>query len=447
MAYTETVTPSNEMATRVGDCTYNNLFVSAYGKPSWDALIAKTAEKYNLPQILEYIGEGVAESSTLNWAEEGAIIKLYTITSSTGGGTTTAELTLTETNPYFAIGDYILLPSGSGDKQKLVQVTEIATTPNHVLTVESVDGEVILAANIAAAGQIMWVANVTAPCGTLSDGRRYKPNQRTAVAQIISQNKPFCYDEESQLSWVGNKEGTVKYYHSIDEQTHVKEFNLAVSNYVLFGEATASPTSLTSGAISGDGIIANIMTGGTVGTWAGNIAEDDLQDICTTMVKNSPYAEGEWLVLGGSTAISKTKKALKDYFTVGGAGSFTAERRAGKAGFDVTSYTFNGAILHLHNLHIFDLIPAPVAGGINYANALLFLNVSKTKDGAATQIKYVKGFTGKVEKMIMTQKNGHTPLVDGGVRSSNDRCFERAYSSKMMLVMKCLNAHGFFYGV
>ena len=32
MAYTETVTPSNEMATRVGDCTYNNLFVSAYGK-------------------------------------------------------------------------------------------------------------------------------------------------------------------------------------------------------------------------------------------------------------------------------------------------------------------------------------------------------------------------------------------------------------------------------
>ena len=73
MAYTETVTPSNEMATRVGDCTYNNLFVSAYGKPSWDALIAKTAEKYNLPQILEYIGEGVAESSTLNWAEEGAI--------------------------------------------------------------------------------------------------------------------------------------------------------------------------------------------------------------------------------------------------------------------------------------------------------------------------------------------------------------------------------------
>ena len=185
----------------------------------------------------------------------------------------------------------------------------------------------------------MWVANVTAPCGTLSDGRRYKPNQRTAVAQIISQNKHFCYDEESQLSWVGNKEGTVKYYHSIDEQTHVKEFNLAVCNYVLFGEATASPTSLTSGAISGDGIIANIMTGGTVGTWAGNIAEDDLQDICTAMVKNSPYAEGEWLVLGGSTAIAKTKKALKDYFTVGGAGSFTAERRAGKAGFDVTSYT------------------------------------------------------------------------------------------------------------
>ena len=177
----------------------------------------------------------------------------------------------------------------------------------------------------------MWVANVTAPCGTLSDGRRYKPNQRTAVAQIISQNKPFCYDEESQLSWVGNKEGTVKYYHSIDEQTHVKEFNLAVSNYVLFGEATASPTSLTSGAISGDGIIANIMTGGTVGTWAGNIAEDDLQDICTAMVKNSPYAEGDWLVLGGSTAIAITKKALKDYFTVGGAGSFTAERRAGKA--------------------------------------------------------------------------------------------------------------------
>lgn len=447
MAYTETNTPSVDMSTRVGDCTYDNLFVAAYKKPSWDTLISKSAEKYNLPQILEYIGEGTAENSTLNWAEEGSIIKLYTITSSTGGGTTTAELTLTETDPYFAVGDYVLLASGTSAKQKLVQVTEIATTPNHVLTVESVDGDAIPAANIASSAQVMWIANVTAPCGSLSDGRRYKPNQRTAVAQIISQNKNFCYDEESQLSWVASTDGNTKYYYSIDEQTHVKEFNLAVSNYILFGQATASPTSLTSGAISGDGIIANIMNGGTVGTWAGTIAEDDLQDICTALVKNSPYANGEWLVLGGSTAIAKSKKALKDYFVTGGAGSFTPERRAGKAGFDVSSYEFNGAILHFHNLHVFDQIPAPVTGGINYENALLFLNVSKTKDGAATQIRYVKGFDGKVEKMIMSQKNGHTPLIAGGVRSSNDRCFERAYSSKMMLVMKTLNAHGFFYGV
>lgn len=447
MAYTETSTPSNTMATRIGDCTYANLFVSAYNKPSWDALIEKTAEKYNLPQILGYIGEGTVDSSTHNWAEEGAIIKLYTIASSTGGGTTEAELTLTETDPYFAVGDYVLLPSGSGAKQKLVQVKDIATTPNHVLTVEAVDGDAILSANIAADGQIMWIANVTAPCGTLSDGRRYKPNQRTAVAQIISQNKHFCYDEESTLSWVGTKDGSTKYYYSIDEGMHVKEFNLAVSNYILFGVATASPTALTSGAVSGDGIIANIMNGGTVGTWAGTLAESDLQDICTAMVKNSPYANGEWLVLGGSTAISAACKALKDYFVTGGAGSFTPERRAGKAGFDVSSYMFNGATLHLHNLHIFDLLPAPVTGGINYENALLFLNVSKTKDGAATQIKYVKGALGEVEKMLMSQKDGHTPAMKGGVRSSNDRCFERTYSSKMMLVMKCLNAHGFFYGV
>ncbi len=447
MAVTTTNTPTTTMSTRTGDCTYNSLFVSAYNKPSWDDLILSCSEKYNLPQILDWIGEGTTDTSTLNWAEEGQIIKLYTIASSTGAPGTEVEVTLTETDPYFTVGDYVLLPSVSGGKQQLAQVKQIAYSPSHVLTLESVDGTNILAASVAANGTIMWVANVTAPCGNLNDGRRYKPRQRTAVAQIVSQNKHFCYDEESQLSYVGNSKGDVKYYYSIDEKMHVKEFNLAVSNMVLIGQETASPTTLSSGAISGAGILANIMTGGTVGTWAGTITEADMQDICTQLVTNSPYANGEWLVLGGATAISNAKTALKDYFVMGGAGSFTADRQAGKAGFDVKSYHFNGATLQFHNLHIFDLMPAPLgSGGINYGNALLFLNITKTKDGAATQIKYVKGFTGEVEKMIMTQRDGHTPLANG-VRSTNNRCFERAYSSKFLLKMACLNSHGFFYSV
>lgn len=443
MSVTITNTPDTNMSTRTADNTSGSLFVAAYGKPSWDGLIVKCAEKYNLPQILEFIGEGTHDASTLNWAEEGQIIKLYTISGSSGAPGTEVELTLTETDPYFAVGDVVMLPSTSGATHKLAQVKAIATTPNHVLTVESVDGSNILAATVANGGTIMWVANVTAPCGSLSDGRRYKPNQRTATAQIVSQNKQFCYDEESQLSWVGNG----KYYYNIDEKTHVKEFNLAVSNMALVGAKTATPTTLSSGAITGDGILTNIMTGGTVGTWAGTITEADMQDICTKLVLNSPYANGEWLVLGGSTAISKAKAALKDYFVTGGAGSFTPERRKGKAGFDVSSYEFNGATLQFQNLHIFDLMPAPLgANGIDYQNALMFLNITKTGDGAATQIKYIKGI-GKVEKMIMTHKDGHTPMIDGGQRSSNDRCFERAYSSKFLIKQTCLNSHGFFYSV
>lgn len=431
------------MSTTGANGDQTNFFSAVYGKPSWETFITGCAEKYNLPQILNFIGEGTHDTSVLNWAEEGSIMKNYTIASSTGAGTSLVELTLDETDPYFSVGDYIMLPSTATNAQKLAQVKEIALSPNHVLTIEPVDGVAFASDSIADGKQIMWIANVTAPCGDLSDGRRYKPNQKTAVAQIVSQNKEFCYDEESKLSWVGGK-----YFYSIDEKTHVKEFNLGVSNMIVFGQATQSTTTLSSGAVSGNGIIANIMNGGTVGTWAGTIAEADLQDICTELVLNSPYDKGEWLVLGGATAISSAKKALKDYFVTGGAGSFTADRQAGKAGFNVSSYTFNDAVLQLHNFHLFNQTPANSgSGGIDYKNALLFLNITKDASGAGTQIRYIKGHLGEVEKMIMSEEHGHSPANKTGIRSNRGRCFERGYSSKFLLQMKCLNAHGFFFGV
>ena len=424
----------NAIVDSVGIFDEKNIFNADIKKPEWDPILKELSVRYTVADLLEKIGSaGTYTNGEIFWSEIGYFKKNQTVSAVTIT-TNTADVTITESERYFVVGDTISL-SATG---KQVQVKAIVSDSPQIITVETLDGTTLVNGDFT--GSVLYhIGSFMPKCGTLPDGRYFTPTKVSAIETIQPTTADYCVDDVSQLVWIGDG-----YWYHKNQVMKRQEHKVIKQGNILWGQGN---TTATAGGTSGEGLVPIILQQGTVITDSTSVTEDNIIDFVAALRYNgADYSYNEYLCLCGYKYHTAVTKALKDYVKNSNAQSRYLKGNAGDFGLELQTYTLNGLVVTFVACAAFDEPGVSNLSGIpDTQNMGLYLNIGQNDQGRGIELLYKKLFNGIVDNEYMTRKDGIGSVKNGGVVSQAKRCFSEYISSSYILKVTYRNSHGIHY--
>jgi len=268
----------------------------------------------------------------------------------------TASVTFTTTIPsnvgagigYYQVGDVFQV----NDSRTLGLVTAIGTAGNfQTLTASKLDpsgsSPSWAAGTITTGFSIGHVFSAFAEGSTGPNGRVFLPVEDFNYTQILRRSMKITGSEMSNRTLLGDGRS---WYFTV-EDILMKEFARDREFLVMFGQKTPSTAPYSSTTRTTRGILDWVLSSGVVNTYSSTpgVTEADLQNTIQTLLPEGGSAE--YLILCGSTFLSRVQVSLKDYAIHG-----IDYGALGKnmAGLDFQGYKFAGKTLYFAYYCLFD---------------------------------------------------------------------------------------------
>jgi len=402
--------------------------------------------QYYMTTLLDKLGasEPVARD-VFSWNIMDRTRKSATYTALANGTTATATLTtdIAAASPnlgYFQVGDVIRV----GKSGALGRVSAIGISGGvQTIQVTRPDGSNWDTTALPAVTSGDVIGHVFSAFGEGTngpEGRLYLPTEDYNYTQILKGSMKVTGSEMSNRTILGDG----KAWYFTNEEIMLKEFARDREILIMFGQRANS-----GGVKWSRGIFDFVNTGGIINTFASSpgVSESDLQGHIEDMLPEGGSAE--YLVLCGSTFLSKVMVALKDY-AVGGAQSYGALGN-NMAGLDFQGYKFAGKTVYFAYYELFDdtavlpFVGTPSAAAINFRNLSLWLDMGTDSAGQRLiKLKY-KAHGGVQRKFVHVVIPGMMKFEgdnDGGFAANSFDGVEIQVLSEIGLELRLANRHG-----
>lgn len=434
----------------------NHLPTAVFHKPVWDEMLFKQSNAYWFTSLVEtYGGEGEAiADNTFSWVEDGKWYSKQHVTSVTIPTAGELLFVLTETAQYFVPKDVIdlgLKYPGREGINVTGRVTATGTSgANQTITVTVIDPygtavAAIVTGDFPITHELTLLYNSHGECFEKPEGRIHTPEKFTNKLTKIVNTYQVCDDASNQGVWFKNSVNGKFYWVDEEEQAVQKYHKMQQDMCCLFGQehSFVDPTNASYEGVAGYGLIPLIAEHSTVGTFAGDVTEDDLIEMIKALSLSSTCKEFD--VMCGIDFYVAAMKALKEYFISGSVIYGKFGDKSLKIGIKFSEYVFGNTTLRLMEYPPFsdpDFLPAN-AGGINYSNFALFLCM---KQGRIKTMYKKNRKTGTKIKNHVNYKSGWT-MAPSGSQSTDDRaCDTIVYATHLGLKAKGLNDFGMMVG-
>ena len=422
------------------------VFNSGIHDPEYSKVLTYKYPQYYMTTLLDKLGasEPVAQS-TFSWSIMDRTRKGGTYTAIANGTTATATLTtdIAAVSPqlgYYQVGDVIRIAKTGA----LGRVTAIAIAGGfQTIDVVRPDGSVWSTTPLPAvtsSDSIGHVFNAFAEGSNGPDGRLFLPDEDYNYTQILKRSMKVTGSEMSNKTILGDG----KAWYFTNEEILLKEFARDREILIMFGQrASNSSVKWTRG------IFDFVNSGGVINTYASNpgVAESDLQDHIADMLPEG--GSSEYLVLVGSTFLSKVMKALKDYAIHGQSYGTLGNNMAG---LDFAGYKFAGKTVYFAYYELFDdtavlpYVGTPSSTAINFRDFSLWLDMGTDSAGQRLiKMKYKAhgGIQRKfVHKVIPGMMEFDSTGAEGGFAANSFDGVELQLLSEIGLEMRLANRHG-----
>lgn len=422
------------------------VFNSGIHDPEYSKVLTYKYPQYYMTTLLDKLGasEPVAQS-TFSWSIMDRTRKSATYTAIANGTTATATLTtdLAATAPnlgYFQVGDVIRI----GKTGALGRVVAIGISGGfQTIDIVRPDGSVWSTTPLPAVttGDVFGhVFNAFAEGSNGPDGRLWLPTEDYNYTQILRASMKVTGSEMSNRTILGDG----KAWYFTNEEILLKEFARDREILIMFGQRASNASIKWT-----RGIFDFVNSGGVVRTFASTpgVAESDLQNMITDLLPEGGSAE--YVVLCGSTFLSKVMVALKDYAIHGQSYGPLGNNMAG---LDFAGYKFAGKTIYFAYYELFDdtavlpYVGTPSATAINFRNFSLWLDMGTDSAGQRLiKLKYKShnGIQRKfVHKVIPGMMEFNSTGSEGGFAANSFDGVEVQLLSEIGLELRLANRHG-----
>lgn len=434
----------------------NYVFQSGIYDPEHSAILTYKYPQYYLTTLLDKLGaaEPVAQDvfswSIMDRTRIGAAITSAVTTGSPNTGLFTINTAVTGTGAsqvgYYQVGDVVQINnsrvqglvnaigvSGGFQQLNLTKLDPTGSNPNWA------------AADIANGFVIGHLYSAFAEGSTGPAGRVFLPYEDFNYTQILRSSLKITGSEMSNRTLLGD--GRSWYFTA--EDIMLREFARSRELLIMFGQKTPASAPYSSATRTSRGILDWVLSQGIVNTYSSNpgVSESDLVNQIQSLLPEG--GSSEYLVLCGSTFLSRIQMALKDYAVHG-----IDYGALGKnmAGLDFQGYKFAGKTLYFAYYCLFDdpqvlnYLSTPTATAINYRDFSLWLDLG-TDAGGTRLLKLKYKANGDVQRKFvhkiipgMIDFNGTGP--DGGIAANSFDGVEVQVLSEIGLELRLPNRFG-----
>lgn len=366
------------------------------------------------------------------------------------GTTATATLTLdTSTTPtagigYFQVGDVIRVSKTGA----LGVVSAISTSGGfQTIDVKRPDGSNWATSALPAVTSADSIGHVFSAFGEGTNGpagRVFLPTEDYNYTQILKRSMKVTGSEMSNKTILGDGRA---WYFTVEEIL-MKEFARDREILLMFGvKANAN------GIKWSRGIFDWVNTSGQITTYSSTpgVTEADLQNHIAKLLPEGGSAE--YLVLCGSTYLTKVMASLKDYKIFNSTPGALGSRMAG---LDFQGYTFAGKTIYFAYYELFDdpqvlpYLSTPSSTAINFRDFSLWLDLGTDNNGRGLiKLKY-KAHNGVQRKFIHTvipgMMNATGAQAEGGFAANSFDGVEIQLLSEIGLELRLPNRMGIMRG-
>lgn len=425
------------------------VFQSGIHSPEHSKIMTYKYPQYYMTTLLDKIGadEPVAQD-VFSWSIMDRTRQSCNYTAIANGTTATATLTTdigggTLASPnlgYFQPGDVIRVAKTgalglvsaigiSGGYQTIDIVrpdgSNWSTTPLPAVT--SADG-------------IGHVFSAFAEGATGPAGRLFLPTEDYNYTQILRRSMKVTGSEMSNRTLLGDGS---QWFFTV-ENILMKEFARDREVLLMFGQKANNASIKWS-----RGIYDWVSTSGQLTTYASTpgVTESDLQNHIAKLLPEGGSAE--YLVLCGSTFLTKVMNALKDYKIFN---STPGSLGASLAGLDFSGYSFAGKTIYFCYYELFDdvaVLPylgTPSATAVNFRDFSLWLDLGTDASGKRLITLKYRSFNGVQRKFVHAVIPGMMTatgaVADGGFAANSFDGVEIQLLSEIGLEFRLPNRHG-----
>ena len=427
------------------------VFNSGIHDPEYSKVLTYKYPQYYMTTLLDKLGasEPVAQSS-FSWSIMDRTRKSATYTAITNPTSVTATLKTDIAASgaelgYFQVGDVIRIAKSGA----LGRVSAIGIDTGFQ-TIDIVNPTGVAWANnttsvnglptVSSGDVIGHVFNAFGEGTNGPDGRLFLPTEDYNYTQILKRAMKVTGYEMSNRTILGDG----KAWYFTNEEILLKEFARDREILIMFGQRASS-----GGVKWSRGIFDFVNGGGVINTYASNpgVSEADLQAQIEDMLPEGGSAE--YLVLCGSTFLSKVMKALKDYAIHGQSYGPLGNNMAG---LDFAGYKFAGKTVYFAYYELFDdtavlpYVGTPSASAINFRDFSLWLDMGTDSAGQRLiKMKYKAhgGIQRKfVHKVIPGMMEFDSTGAEGGFAANSFDGVEIQLLSEIGLELRLANRHG-----
>lgn len=421
------------------------VFQSGIHQPEHSKFLTYKYPQYYMTTLLDKLGAAEAVTQDVfSWSIMDRTRLSCNYTAVANGTTATATLTtdiaaVTVNLGYFQPGDVIRVSKTGA----LGVVTAIAIAGGfQTIDVQRPDGTVWSTATIPAVTSADSIGHVFTAFGEGTNGpagRVFLPVEDFNYTQILKRSMKVTGSEMSNKTLLGD--GKAWYFEV--ENILMKEFARDRELLVMFGQKANA-----NGIKWSRGIFDWVSTSGQLTTYASTpgVGEADLQSHIAKLLPEGGSAE--YLVLCGSTFLTKVMNALKDYkihnSTPGSLG-------ASMAGLDFSGYAFAGKVIYFAYYELFDdpnvlpYLSTPSSTAINFRDFSLWLDLGTDSSGRRLITLKYRALNGAQRKFIhviipgMMKFDGSN---DGGFAANSFDGVEVQLLSEIGLELRLPNRHG-----
>lgn len=434
----------------IGNLSTSNV-VATFDKEVWDEYLYEKYPKYTVAPLLERLGrlEEITQE-TFYWAELDRTRQFATVSDNggspvtTGTPGTTVTVEVDEADQYFIVGDVLETPTRRLAVVTVIDLTGPFTSGNQILTLEEIDGNNLADADFLVGAKLIHRYNINPECSTAPEGRVWQPEQKSNSLTTIRRTAKVCDAEFGNVKWMGIT-GESPWYHANQAYTE-REFVIDRESVIVFGQ---TGTQTSNSAVSGYGIFDQVYNNGAVTSFTGAVTEDDIIDQINEL---KVYGNAtEYLVLVGNEFMRDITKALKDYHVNGGItyGSFA---QAGlTVGLNVGQYRFGDVLLSFVEYPLFTdpNLNSGVAGGFDYQNVALFVDMGNAENGEPLiKLKTKKNPMGGNDYFHVESGAGMPGMFglgEGNAFANGEACYYMHMYGKVAVQLANLNNHGLMY--
>lgn len=424
------------------------VFQSGIYFPEFSKILTYKYPQYYMTTLLDKLGAAEPVSQDVfSWDIMDRTRQSSVYTALSGGTTPSATLTLNTTATgvtagigYFQVGDVVRI-SKSGN---LGVVSAIGTSSTfQTITINTPDGSNWSTTSLPAVTSADSIGHVFSAFGEGTNGpagRVFLPTEDFNYTQILKRSMKVTGTEMSNKTILGDGRA---WYFTVEEIL-MKEFARDREILIMFG------IKANSGGIKWSrGIYDWVNTSGQLTTYSSTpgVSESDLQNHIAKLLPEGGSAE--YLVLCGSTFLTKVMAALRDYKIFKSTEGSLGNRMAG---LDFEGYTFAGKTIYFAYYELFDdpqvlpYLSTPSSTITNFRDFSLWLDLGTDNNGRGLiKMKY-KALNGAqrkfVHKVIPGMMSADGTGADGGFAANSFDGVEIQLLSEIGLEFRLPNRMG-----